>query len=151
MRHQVGVERVQALGSARDDRIDLDLDAEQRGEVGVGLEQRSVEAGRPDEDDADANRHWHRAQRSRVKPQRAERVFGADPLLAQDPLHALPDDRIGQEVGGAHDEDPAAGFVQRAGADAREVGEERAVAGAALEVAKEAWIRWVRVIDDRSR
>ena len=55
---------------------------------------------------------------------------------------------IGQQVGRAHDEHAAARPVQRARADAREVGEQRAEARAPLEVAEEVRVRRVRVVDD---
>ena len=93
----------------------------------------------------------HGAQRRRVEAERPERVLGADALLAQHALDALPDDGVGQQVGRAHDEDAAARLVQRPRADAREVGEQRPEARAPLEVAEEARIRGVRVVDDRRR
>ena len=90
----------------------------------------------------------HGAERGRVEAQRAERVLRADALLAEHALHPLPDDRVGQEVGGAHDEHAAARLVERPRADAREVGQQRAEARAPLEVAEEARVRRVRVVDD---
>ena len=147
-RHQVRVEGDQAARRARDERVDLDLDAKEGSEVRIGVEQGRIELRRADEDDAHAQRHRHRTERGRVQPERAEGVLGADALLAEHPLHPLPDDRIGQEVRGAHDEDAAARLVQRPGADAREVGQERAEAGTPLEVPEETRVRRVGVVDD---
>ena len=115
-RHQVGVERREALGGrARDDGIDLDFHAEQRREVRVGVEESvAYRSGDPIEHHAHADRHRHRPQRRRVETQRAERVLGADPLLAQDALHPLPEDRVRQQVRRAHHEHAAARLVERA-------------------------------------
>ncbi len=148
-RHEVRVERDEALRRARDDRVDLHLHTKERREVGVRVEQRRVELRRADQHHADANGHGRRAQRGRVQTERPERVLGADALLAQHALRALPDDRVREQIGRAHDEHAAARLVERARADAREVREERAEPGPALEVPEEARVRGVRVVDDR--
>ena len=76
-RHEVRVERGEALRRARDDRVDLDLHAEERREVRVGVEQRRVELRRADEDDAHADGHRapaaatsRRARAARAGPRR---------------------------------------------------------------------------------
>src|ERR1700690_3551526 len=107
-----------------------------------------VELRRPDEDHANPKGNGHWTKRRRVQAERTERVFRADALLAKDALDALPDDRIGQQVRGADDERATTRPMQGAGADAREIGEKRAEAGAPFEVAEETRVGRIRIVDD---
>ena len=125
--------------------------AEERREVRVGVEQRSVQVRRADEDHPHPDGHRHRPQRRRVQTERPEGILGADALLAEHALHALPDDRIRHEIRRAHHEHAARRAMERARADAHEVGDERPEASAPLEIPEDVRIRGVRVVEDRRR
>ena len=149
--HEVGVQREEVLARPRDRRLDLDFDPKERGEVRVGLEERRVKVRRPDEHDTHANRHRDRAKGRRVEAERPERVLGADLALPKDPLHSLPDDRIGEKVRRANDQHAPRRAVEDARANPGEIGEERAEAGAALHVAEQVRVGRVRLVEDGRR
>ena len=113
--HQVRIEAQEVLLAALNDRIDLDLAAEDGAEVTVLHAQRVVKLGRADENDARRKSDGLRTQGGGKGRGRAGAFINRQPAFAQRSVEPFPQARFGEDIGDPQDQHAAHRPMQCAG------------------------------------
>ncbi len=129
--------------------IDIGLDLEIGLKIGIGVEEQRVPARRADDDHLEVERDRLRLGRHRHRQHlRALRFLDADLAVAQRRLEEAPARRVGGERLRPQHQYAAIGAMQRAGADQREIGLDRALGLAILDAAEEILIARIALQHD---